>query len=76
MEPSRPEWVVPCRDVANRRRHLTVSVSQGHVVVTTPPGETAVFEPLATGQLRAALRAALFAAAVEAETRAGRQPPP
>ncbi|WP_179118385.1 hypothetical protein [Saccharothrix sp. ALI-22-I] len=38
---------------------MTVFVSQGHVVVTVPPGETAVLTPLEVGRLRAALRDAV-----------------
>jgi len=58
------EWLVTCRDVAGRRRNLTVFVSQGHVVVVAPPGETAVFAPLEVGRLRAALRDAVVKATV------------
>lgn len=61
---SRKEWAVSCRDVAGRRRDLTVFVSQGHVVVVAPPGETAILEPLEVGRLRAALREAVVNASV------------
>jgi len=61
---SRKEWAVSCRDVAGRRRDLTVFVSQGHVVVVAPPGETAILEPLEVGRLRAALREAVMNASV------------
>ncbi len=58
----RKEWLVTCRDVAGRRRDLTVFVSQGHVVLVAPPGETAVLAPLEVGRLRAALRDAVVTA--------------
>jgi hypothetical protein len=60
----RKEWLVSCRDVAGRRRDLTVFVSQGHVVLVAPPGETAVLGPLEVGRLRAALREAAVDATV------------
>ncbi|HEX6343176.1 hypothetical protein [Umezawaea sp.] len=53
------EWQITCRDIASRRRDMTVFVSQGHVVVTVPPGEAAVLTPLEVGRLRAALRDAV-----------------
>lgn len=53
------EWSVQCRDVAGRRRDLTVFVRQGRVVLVAPPGETAVLNPLDVGRLRAALRDAV-----------------
>lgn len=56
------EWQVSCRDIASRRRDMTVFVSQGHVVVTVPPGEAAVLTPLEVGRLRAALRDAVVSA--------------
>lgn len=53
------EWSITCRDVAGRRRDLTVFVRQGRVVLVAPPGETAVLAPLDVGRLRAALRDAV-----------------
>jgi len=53
------EWVVPCRDLAGRKRKLTVFTSDEHVVVVAPPGETAVLGPLDVGRFRAALRDAV-----------------
>jgi hypothetical protein len=53
------EWQISCRDIASRRRDMTVFVSQGHVVITVPPGEAAVLSPLEVGRLRAALRDAV-----------------
>ncbi|MBP2474307.1 hypothetical protein JOF53_003179 [Crossiella equi] len=60
----RKEWQVWCRDVAGRRKELTVFVKQGSVVIVAPPGEAAVLEPLEVGRLRAALREAAIYAAV------------
>lgn len=56
---SHQEWSITCRDVAGRRRDLTVFVRQGRVVLVAPPGETAVLAPLDVGRLRAALRDAV-----------------
>jgi hypothetical protein len=56
---SHKEWSITCRDVAGRRRDLTVFVRQGRIVLVAPPGETAVLNPLDVGQLRAALRDAV-----------------
>ncbi|TNC21168.1 hypothetical protein [Amycolatopsis alkalitolerans] len=50
------EWSVSCRDLAGRKRDVTVFISSGRVVVVAPPGEAAVLEPLDVGRLRAALR--------------------
>ncbi|GAA0524423.1 hypothetical protein GCM10011581_44540 [Saccharopolyspora subtropica] len=62
MEPTK-QWHVSCRDVAGRRRDLSVFVNQGNVVVVAPPGQTAVLSPLEVGRLRAALRDAVMNAA-------------
>ncbi|WP_177215410.1 hypothetical protein [Actinokineospora terrae] len=59
------EWSVGCRDIAGRRRDVTVFVRGGRVVLVAPPGETAVFSPLDVGRLRAALRDAVVDATVE-----------
>jgi hypothetical protein len=56
---SQKEWSISCRDVAGRRRDLTVFVRQGRVVLVAPPGETAVLNPLDVGRLRAVLRDAV-----------------
>lgn len=64
---SRNEWLVSCRDVAGRRRDMTIMASDGRVVVVAPPGELAVLAPLEVGRLRAALRDAVFDAQVAAE---------
>jgi hypothetical protein len=57
------QWRIPCQDVANRTRFLTVFVEQARVVLVGPPGETATFS---AGQL-IELSAALQQAADEAE---------
>ncbi|MEU6643320.1 hypothetical protein ABZ863_12300 [Saccharomonospora sp. NPDC046836] len=58
----RNEWAVSCRDLAGRRRELTVLVSSDRVVLIAPPGEAAVLGPLDVGRLRAALRDAVVEA--------------
>lgn len=63
---SRGEWSVGCRDLAGRRRDVTVFVSNDKVVLVAPPGEAAVLGPLDVGRLRAALRDAVVATAEEA----------
>ncbi|WP_158893133.1 hypothetical protein [Amycolatopsis anabasis] len=55
------EWAISCRDLAGRRRDLTVFVSSDRVVIVAPPGEAAVLAPLDVGRLRAALRDAVVA---------------
>ncbi|MEC3973682.1 hypothetical protein [Amycolatopsis sp. H20-H5] len=60
---SRDEWSVSCRDLAGRRRDLTVFVNSDKVVLVAPPGEAAVLGPLDVGRLRAALRDAVVAVA-------------
>jgi hypothetical protein len=55
----RDEWAVSCRDLAGRRREVTVFASEDHVVLVAPPGEAAVLAPLDVGRLRAALRDAV-----------------
>ncbi|WP_199442458.1 hypothetical protein [Umezawaea beigongshangensis] len=67
MVANKREWQVSCRDIASRRREMTVFVSQGHVVITVPPGEAAVLTPLEVGRLRAALRDAVVDASGAAE---------
>lgn len=57
---TRDEWAVPCRDLAGRRRELTVFVNAGRVVLIAPPGETAVLTSLDVGRLRSALRDAVM----------------
>lgn len=61
------EWSITCRDIAGRRRDLTVFVRQGRVVLVAPPGETAVLNPLDVGRLRAVLRDAVLDAAMTQE---------
>ncbi|WP_199435537.1 hypothetical protein [Qaidamihabitans albus] len=55
----RDEWAISCRDIAGRRREVTVFVSSDRVVLVAPPGEAAVLAPLDVGRLRAALRDAV-----------------
>ncbi|SDD50771.1 hypothetical protein [Actinokineospora iranica] len=62
---SHREWSVSCRDIAGRRREVTVLVRQGQVVLVAPPGEMAIFTPLDVGRLRAALRDAVVDASVD-----------
>jgi hypothetical protein len=62
---SHKEWSIGCRDVAGRRRDITVFVRQGRVILVAPPGETAVLAPLDVGRLRAALRDAVVDASRE-----------
>ncbi len=56
----RDEWAVSCRDLAGRRRALSVFVSADRVVLIAPPGEAAVLSTLDVGRLRAALRDAVI----------------
>ncbi|PXY27608.1 hypothetical protein [Prauserella muralis] len=62
----RNEWAVTCRDLAGRKRELTVFVSSERVVLIAPPGEAAVLAPLDVGRLRAALRDAVVQVAESA----------
>jgi hypothetical protein len=64
---SHKEWSITCRDVAGRRRDLTVFVRQGRIVLVAPPGETAVLNPLDVGRLRAVLRDAVVDASQPSE---------
>lgn len=57
---ARDEWTINCRDLAGRRRDVTVFASGNRVVLIAPPGEAAVFAPLDVGRLRAALRDAVM----------------
>lgn len=65
---SHKEWSVTCRDVAGRKRDLTVLVRQGRVVLVAPPGEMAILSPLDVGRLRAALRDAVVDASAYPES--------
>ncbi|MBO0840247.1 MAG: hypothetical protein J2O49_05460 [Sciscionella sp.] len=58
------EWSITCRDVAGRRRELTVMVNADRVVIVAPPGEMALLAPHEVGRLRAALRDAAVGASV------------
>ncbi len=57
------EWHISCRDVAGRRRGLSVFANDDNVIVVAPPGETAVLGPLEAGRLRAAIRDAIVSTA-------------
>jgi hypothetical protein len=55
-------WAAPCRDEAGRRAQLVVApAGDGKVVIIVPRGGVAVLTMLAVGELRAALRDAVFA---------------
>lgn len=69
----RNEWSVPCRDIAGRKRDLTVLAHSGQVVLVSPPGELAVLAPLEVGRLRAALRDAAVDASTAADDRTRRE---
>ena len=57
-----PSWTTRCRDEAGRRGRLVVApAGDGTVVVIVPRGGVAVLTALGVGQLRAALRDAVFA---------------
>lgn len=53
-------WTIACRDLAGRRRNITVFASDSKVVLIAPPGESAVLTRLDVGKLRAALRDAVI----------------
>jgi hypothetical protein len=61
--PPRRDRLVQCRDLAGRRGTLMLFADHGHVVLVVPDGETAVLTLPQVGQLRAALRDAIFEAA-------------
>lgn len=55
-------WTAPCRDESGRRARLVVApVGDGKVVIIVPRGGVAVLTMLGVGELRAALRDAVFA---------------
>jgi hypothetical protein len=57
-----PSWVAPCRNATGRRARLVVApAGDGKVVIIVPRGGVAVLSMLAVGELRAALRDAVFA---------------
>jgi hypothetical protein len=59
----RDEWSITCRDLAGKRREMTVFASSDKVVLVLSPGEAAVLDPLDVGRLRAALRDAVVVVA-------------
>ncbi len=55
-------WVAPCRDEAGRAGRLViVPLGEGKVAIVVPRGGVAVLTMLGVGELRAALRDAVFA---------------
>jgi hypothetical protein len=57
-----PSWVAPCRDEVGRRARIVVApVGDGKVVLIVPRGGVAVLTMFGVGELRAALRDAVFA---------------
>jgi hypothetical protein len=55
-------WAAPCRDEAGRRARLVVApIGDGKVVIIVPRGGVAVLTMLAVGEVRSALRDAVFA---------------
>src|SRR6266511_2938355 len=54
-------WTVPCRDEHGRRGRVRVSVDERGPQIAFGGSGTAVFDPLAAGRLRAALREAIEA---------------
>lgn len=54
------DWLVSCTDIAGRRRELIIRSERGRVVITAPPGETAVLAPPEAGRLRTALEDAII----------------
>lgn len=59
---TRLAWTARCRDEAGRRARLVVApIGDGKVVVVVPRGGVAVLTMFAVGELRAALRDAVFA---------------
>lgn len=57
-----PSWVATCRDEAGRRGRLVVApLGDGKVAIVVPRGGVAVLTMLGVGELRAALRDAVFA---------------
>lgn len=59
----RDEWSIACKDLAGKRRDVTVFASSDKVVLVVPPGEAAVLGPMDVGRLRAALRDAVVVVA-------------
>lgn len=58
-QPNPQAWTVPCRDEDGRRGHVRVSVGERGPQLTFNGAGKAVFDPLATGRLRGALREAI-----------------
>lgn len=58
-KPRRNEWTVPCRDREGRWSYAQVSISEHGPQLTIDGSGVVVFDPLAAGRLRAALRDAI-----------------
>lgn len=55
-------WAAPCRDDVGRRARLVVApIGDGKVVIIVPRGGVAVLTMLGVGEVRSALRDAVFA---------------
>ena len=58
---SSDEWLAPCRDLARRRRHVVVALTDDdRIAVVLPCGDAAIFEPLQVGHLRGRLLDAIW----------------
>lgn len=55
VESGYPVWRIPCGDMINRDRAITVFVDHGEVVVVGPPGESARLTGTQLDELRTAL---------------------
>ncbi len=58
-KPRRSAWMVPCRDCDSHRRYAQVSIAEHGPQLTIDGSSVAVFDPLAAGRLRAALKEAI-----------------
>lgn len=58
VENGQVTWRIRCGDMIRRDRCVTVTVKNGEVVVTSPPGETARMSASQIGQFKAVLNEA------------------
>ncbi|WP_143101974.1 hypothetical protein [Amycolatopsis marina] len=58
-KPRRNAWTVPCRDCDSHRTYAQVSIAEHGPQLTIDGSSVAVFDPLAAGRLRAALKEAI-----------------
>lgn len=56
--PNRTHWTPPVLDPLDRERFLGISIRNGRVVVTTPPGEGFTASPAGAREVAASLNAA------------------